>query len=216
MFTVLLEPATFFSKFSSVIYSHQIVWAFLLNTTVSLYFAAPFTEYRISGLGVNKLCWSVYQAGTRWSFINIRTFSWLQLHICRRASSISSCEGRLRQDHLSKVISTFRNCCTRILDLFWMTWFYHLTGTTVVCPTYSTFHSAVAILSNSVGSCDDRGYVSAKKTEKAMDLPVIKHLLKKPSCLQEVIPQNMNLVTVTMQSTPIVMLYAATRIPAMK
>lgn len=63
-----------------------------------------------------------------------------------------------------------------------------------------------------MGSCDDRGYVSAAKTEKAMDLPVIKHLLKKPSCLKEVMHQNTNLV----MSTPIVKLYAAARVPAIQ
>ena len=46
--------------------------------------------------------------------------------------------------------------------------------------------SAVAILSNSVGSCDDRNFESAAKTEKMMKLPVIRHLAKKPSCLKEV------------------------------
>lgn len=48
------------------------------------------------------------------------------------------------------------------------------------------FLSAVAILSNSVGSCDDRNFESAAKTEKMMKLPVIRHLAKKPSCLKEV------------------------------
>ena len=45
---------------------------------------------------------------------------------------------------------------------------------------------AVAILSNSVGSCDDIEYKSAVKTEKMMELPVIRHVKKKPSCLKEV------------------------------
>ena len=42
------------------------------------------------------------------------------------------------------------------------------------------FPNAVAILSNSVGSCDDDGYQGAMETEKHMKLPVIRHRLKKP------------------------------------
>ena len=42
------------------------------------------------------------------------------------------------------------------------------------------FPNAVAILSNSVGSCDDDGYQGAMETEKYMKLPVIRHRLKKP------------------------------------
>ena len=42
------------------------------------------------------------------------------------------------------------------------------------------FPNAVAILSNSVGSCDDDGYHGAMETEKHMKLPVIRHRLKKP------------------------------------
>ena len=49
------------------------------------------------------------------------------------------------------------------------------------------FPNAVAILSNSVGSCDDDGYRGAMETEKHMNLPVIRHRLKKPSCLPEVL-----------------------------
>ena len=46
------------------------------------------------------------------------------------------------------------------------------------------FPNAVAILSNSVGSCDDDGYHGAMETEKHMKLPVIRHRSKKPcKCL---------------------------------
>mmetsp|Transcript_35751 Transcript_35751/g.33890 ORF Transcript_35751/g.33890 Transcript_35751/m.33890 type:complete len:242 (-) Transcript_35751:48-773(-) len=49
------------------------------------------------------------------------------------------------------------------------------------------FPEAVAILSNSVGSCDDYLFKSAIQTEKKMNLPVIRHQIKKPSCLKEVL-----------------------------
>ena len=42
------------------------------------------------------------------------------------------------------------------------------------------FPNAVAILSNSVGSCDDDGYKGAIEAEKHLKLPVIRHRLKKP------------------------------------
>jgi len=45
----------------------------------------------------------------------------------------------------------------------------------------------VAILSNSVGSCDDVGYLCAAETEKNMNLAVIRHVHKKPACLDEVL-----------------------------
>jgi hypothetical protein len=46
---------------------------------------------------------------------------------------------------------------------------------------------AVAVLSNSIGSCDDDDFKMAIKTEKIIDIPVIKHEIKKPGCLKEVI-----------------------------
>jgi len=45
----------------------------------------------------------------------------------------------------------------------------------------------VAILSNSVGSCDDLDYKGAAETEQNMQLPVIRHVEKKPACLREVL-----------------------------
>ena len=45
----------------------------------------------------------------------------------------------------------------------------------------------LAILSNSVGSCDDENYTGAVKTEKTMRIDVIRHKLKKPACLKEVL-----------------------------
>jgi phosphatidylglycerophosphatase GEP4 len=44
----------------------------------------------------------------------------------------------------------------------------------------------VAILSNSIGSCDDVGWDEAKIVEEKLQIPVIRHQRKKPGCLQEV------------------------------
>ena len=52
--------------------------------------------------------------------------------------------------------------------------------------TESIFPSAVAILSNSVGSSDDVEFVGALEVEKVTSLPVIRHLQKKPQCIDEV------------------------------
>jgi phosphatidylglycerophosphatase GEP4 len=48
------------------------------------------------------------------------------------------------------------------------------------------FPSAVAILSNSIGSSDDRNYSGADRVERNLGLPVIRHLEKKPACIKEV------------------------------
>lgn len=48
------------------------------------------------------------------------------------------------------------------------------------------FPGKIAILSNSVGSCDDDKYEGAEQTENSIGLPVIRHQLKKPACLDEV------------------------------
>lgn len=45
----------------------------------------------------------------------------------------------------------------------------------------------IAILSNSVGTCDDDGYKGAIETEKHTGISVIRHLRKKPACLDEVL-----------------------------
>jgi len=45
---------------------------------------------------------------------------------------------------------------------------------------------AVAILSNSVGSSDDKGYAGAALCESHLGLAVIRHEVKKPGCLTEV------------------------------
>lgn len=45
----------------------------------------------------------------------------------------------------------------------------------------------VAILSNSVGTCDDDQYKGAIETEKHIGINVIRHLHKKPGCLDEVL-----------------------------
>lgn len=47
--------------------------------------------------------------------------------------------------------------------------------------------NAIAILSNSVGSCDDEGYEGASATEARMKIPVIRHAKKKPDCIQDVL-----------------------------
>ena len=49
------------------------------------------------------------------------------------------------------------------------------------------FPNGLAILSNSAGSCDDDDFVMAKKTEESIGIPVIRHEIKKPGCLDEVI-----------------------------
>ena len=45
----------------------------------------------------------------------------------------------------------------------------------------------IAILSNSVGSCDDTDFHGAVDTETSLGIPVIRHMMKKPACLQEVL-----------------------------
>jgi hypothetical protein len=49
------------------------------------------------------------------------------------------------------------------------------------------FPLRVAILSNSVGSCDDENYLEAVKIENKFKIPVIRHVQKKPNCLGEVL-----------------------------
>lgn len=49
------------------------------------------------------------------------------------------------------------------------------------------FPGGVAILSNSAGSSDDEGWKMATKTENSIGLPVIRHMTKKPGCLNEVL-----------------------------
>eukprot|EP01041_Mallomonas_annulata_P012728 gene12728-26812_t len=48
------------------------------------------------------------------------------------------------------------------------------------------FPSGLAILSNSIGSSDDIDYKEAHAIQKALDIPVIRHMKKKPDCLFEV------------------------------
>ena len=56
-----------------------------------------------------------------------------------------------------------------------------------IATALKTFPNGVAILSNSAGSIDDENYAMADKTEKTTGIPVIRHLIKKPGCLKEVI-----------------------------
>jgi hypothetical protein len=58
--------------------------------------------------------------------------------------------------------------------------------TATIARTKALFPDAVAILSNSVGSCDDDNYLGASEAEREIGLPVIRHKLKKPACLAEV------------------------------
>ncbi len=51
---------------------------------------------------------------------------------------------------------------------------------------HDEFPGKIAILSNSVGSSDDKGYKAASETEKNLKIPVIRHRIKKPACLAEV------------------------------
>ena len=55
-----------------------------------------------------------------------------------------------------------------------------------VKETMDSFPSAVAILSNSIGSSDDRGFSGAQEVERITCLPVIRHVHKKPQCIDEV------------------------------
>ena len=56
------------------------------------------------------------------------------------------------------------------------------------------FPSRIAILSNSVGSCDDVGFRDAIETERSFNIPVIRHIHKKPNCLEEVLLSLQSLV----------------------
>lgn len=57
----------------------------------------------------------------------------------------------------------------------------------VIEQAKTIFPGGVAILSNSVGSSDDDGYSMAIHNEATMGIPVIRHRIKKPGCLKEVI-----------------------------
>eukprot|EP00605_Chrysophyceae_sp_TOSAG23-4_P001375 GSChrysophyteH1.ASY1.ANO1.1495.1 assembled CDS len=48
------------------------------------------------------------------------------------------------------------------------------------------FPDCIAILSNSVGSNDDLNFAGAAAVEEVLELPVIRHKLKKPACFDEV------------------------------
>jgi phosphatidylglycerophosphatase GEP4 len=85
-----------------------------------------------------------------------------------------------------------------MLPLFLITLNYHYLSHTYIDQLHPSvvstvddvkklFPGAVAILSNSVGSCDDPDYRAAAETEKHMNIPVIRHKLKKPACLAEVL-----------------------------
>lgn len=49
------------------------------------------------------------------------------------------------------------------------------------------FAGRMAILSNSAGSCDDDDFRRATAAEKGLGFPVIRHVYKKPKCLDEVV-----------------------------
>mgnify|MGYP000293479449 CR=1 FL=1 len=44
----------------------------------------------------------------------------------------------------------------------------------------------MAILSNSAGSCDDADFSDALRFEQSLGIPVIRHQIKKPACIDEV------------------------------
>lgn len=56
-----------------------------------------------------------------------------------------------------------------------------------VSKAMRTFPDLVSILSNSVGSSDDKGFKGAHKTEVALGIPVICHTVKKPGCIDELL-----------------------------
>ncbi|KAI9591156.1 mitochondrial PGP phosphatase-domain-containing protein [Syncephalis fuscata] len=51
------------------------------------------------------------------------------------------------------------------------------------CQT--TFSNHICIVSNSAGTLDDHEYQQAKKVEKDLGVPVLRHQQKKPACAQE-------------------------------
>lgn len=51
----------------------------------------------------------------------------------------------------------------------------------------SVFDERIAILSNSVGSRDDRGYNGADEIEQKIGIKVIRHARKKPGCISSVL-----------------------------
>ncbi len=56
-----------------------------------------------------------------------------------------------------------------------------------IAEVKAKFPGRAAILSNSIGSSDDVNYMAAEACEKALGIPVIRHLKKKPACLAEVL-----------------------------
>jgi phosphatidylglycerophosphatase GEP4 len=48
-------------------------------------------------------------------------------------------------------------------------------------------NGGVALLSNSAGSEDDEDYRMAERQEKSTGIPIIRHVVKKPGCLEEVL-----------------------------
>eukprot|EP01038_Epipyxis_sp_PR26KG_P009448 gene9448-12732_t len=69
-----------------------------------------------------------------------------------------------------------------------------------------SFPNSVAILSNSVGTKDDRDYYGAIVTEQNTGLPVIRHLKKKPDCLEEVLKHFNEVFKENIDSTQICMI----------
>jgi phosphatidylglycerophosphatase GEP4 len=63
----------------------------------------------------------------------------------------------------------------------------HPTAIPIVNESKELFQANVAILSNSAGSSDDTDYQMAVETEKTMGIEVIRHKIKKPACLDEVV-----------------------------
>lgn len=63
----------------------------------------------------------------------------------------------------------------------------HASAIPIVRRAEEMFPGGIAILSNSAGSSDDEGWKMADKTEENIGLPVIRHMVKKPGCLNEVL-----------------------------
>mmetsp|Transcript_33330 Transcript_33330/g.33945 ORF Transcript_33330/g.33945 Transcript_33330/m.33945 type:complete len:232 (-) Transcript_33330:158-853(-) len=57
----------------------------------------------------------------------------------------------------------------------------------IVTDFQHNFSPGIAILSNSIGSSDDPHYQLANSCEEALNIPVIRHLKKKPACIEEVL-----------------------------
>ena len=69
--------------------------------------------------------------------------------------------------------------------------------------SHNLYKNSAAILSNSAGSSDDEDYKDAIKCEDGFGIPVIRHKVKKPGCVKEVIDHFSGTSTTTNESRSI-------------